>query len=627
VYLNGEYWGPYNFQERHSDNQTEYKYGVDKDNVISYDNGELDDGNPGEEPNFDQMITMASSNYSAFCDIFDIDNFIDYWAAEIYIYNEDWPHNNYRMWRTRTKETGNPYGDTKWRYQMFDTEFALGIYNGGGLTGQSGTDAFNEILNGDDKGHNNNRLFMALLKNSEFCKKFVNTMMDLYNVNFHPDNYGPKLNSYAAVYRPLMTGYFSRWSGWDGTFDNKVNDARNYLSSIRNAMVNTYLPTYFGGYSGIANIGVTSANLRDVTLSVTGVSGATIKINSVTPNLASGSWVCKYYSAIPITVTASPAPSGYEFVDWTVTGGTPASSTAQTITVTLTGNAQITAKYKQTGSSVVPVTGVNLNRSALSLKIGETGTLSATVNPSNATYKTVIWSSSNSGIASVNNGKVTAISGGTATITASTVDGTSATCTVTVKSPVVFLDLAEILKTQSQGVINNLGAFNSMFGGKILPGGEVGTDARYEIIVDGGVKKLQYIDYEGRFPGLDLRDDKIDFHVGDVIEIKGRLEKIDPKCSGFILQLDTRNWTQLQGWWANPGVLERTFTLTNEDVNGGENRTDWEGIPYKANIKGNNPPGIRLRVCSDDDMPWTKRYEGGVGKVVIEQIKVWGYRD
>jgi hypothetical protein len=352
VYLNGEYWGPYNLQERYSDNHTEYKYGVKKENVISYDNGELDDGEEGEETLFKDIMDFAnkdmsnSANYAEFCRLVDINNFIDYWAAEIYIYNEDWPHNNYRMWRTRNVEAGNPYGDTKWRYQMFDTEFALGIYNGGGLTGQKGVNAFDKIFNGEYKAHQNNKLFKALLKNPDFCGQFVNTMLDLYNVNFHPDSFEPKLNNYTAVYKPLMDGYFSRWGGWNGMFNNKVNDARKYLTNIRSAMVNNYLPKYFGGYSDIANIGISSGNLRDVTLSVTGVSGALVIINSVSPKLTSGSWAGKYYSGTLITVTASAAPAGYEFDGWSITGGTAGSPSALSTTVNITDNARITAKYK-----------------------------------------------------------------------------------------------------------------------------------------------------------------------------------------------------------------------------------------------------------------------------------------
>jgi len=358
VYLNGEYWGPYNIQERYSDNHIEYKYGVDKDNVISIDNGDLDDGNPGEEALFWQMINMRSNdmsiqaNYEAFCAVFDIENFIDYFAVQIYIYNEDWPHNNYRAWRTRKADPGSPYGDTKWRWQLFDTEFALGIYNGGRTTGQVDVDAFNKILNGGNKYHHNNQLFKALLANEDFCRRFVNNMMDLYNVNFHPDSYTPKLNNYAAIYRPLMNAYYPRWGNpWPTVFQNKVDDAKTYLNGIRSAMVNNYLPKYFGGYNGIFNIGITADNLYDVTLSVTGASGASIKINTTTPNLASESWTGKYYSGNPITLTASAPESGYEFDGWSVTEGSANIGTPSSLTTTVsfTGNVHITATYKPKG--------------------------------------------------------------------------------------------------------------------------------------------------------------------------------------------------------------------------------------------------------------------------------------
>jgi hypothetical protein len=353
VYLNGEYWGPYNIQERYSDNHTEYKYGVRREDVLSYDNWEADDGDPGEVNwRFWDMMAMREkdmsipANYNAFCELFDIENFIDYFAAQIYIYNEDWPQNNFRAWRTRTKEPGNPYGDTKWRWQMFDTDMSLGIYRGGRVTDDSGIDAIDRILR-DNKDAVYSELFKALLKNQDFCRRFVNTMMDLYNVNFHPDSYLPKLNNYAAIYRPLMDDYFTRWGKpWSTVFQNKVDDAKKYLNDIRGAMVNDYLPKYFGGYSGIANIGISRSNLRDVTLSITGVSGVSVKVNTVTVDLAAGSWTGKYYAGNPITVAASAPPGGYQFDGWTVTGGSAVTPSALTTTVNITGNAQITAKYK-----------------------------------------------------------------------------------------------------------------------------------------------------------------------------------------------------------------------------------------------------------------------------------------
>lgn len=79
------------------------------------------------------------------------------------------------------------------------------------------------------------------------------------------------------------------------------------------------------------------------------------------------------------------------------------------------------------------VTSVKLNRSALSLEVGETGKLSATVLPASAADKSITWSSSNTDVASViSNGTVTAKKAGTAVITATAVNGKNASCTVTV---------------------------------------------------------------------------------------------------------------------------------------------------------------------------------------------------
>ena len=76
----------------------------------------------------------------------------------------------------------------------------------------------------------------------------------------------------------------------------------------------------------------------------------------------------------------------------------------------------------------VPVEGVALNKQGLSLTEGGTETLTATITPANATNKNVTWSSSNTAVATVENGVVTAVSVGTATITVTTEDGGKATC-------------------------------------------------------------------------------------------------------------------------------------------------------------------------------------------------------
>ena len=88
---------------------------------------------------------------------------------------------------------------------------------------------------------------------------------------------------------------------------------------------------------------------------------------------------------------------------------------------------------KKVGPELIEVESLSIDKTSIQLKVGETVTLSATVNPSNASDKTVTWYSSDASIATVEEGKITALKLGTATITAKAGDKT-ASCTVKVLS-------------------------------------------------------------------------------------------------------------------------------------------------------------------------------------------------
>ena len=93
-------------------------------------------------------------------------------------------------------------------------------------------------------------------------------------------------------------------------------------------------------------------------------------------------------------------------------------------------------------SQTVKVTSVSLNKTSAEIYLNNsTGfSVSATVSPSNATNKNITWSSSNSNIASVNNGYITAHNPGTATITVKTGDGNKqASINVVVKKKVIVI--------------------------------------------------------------------------------------------------------------------------------------------------------------------------------------------
>ncbi len=91
-----------------------------------------------------------------------------------------------------------------------------------------------------------------------------------------------------------------------------------------------------------------------------------------------------------------------------------------------------------TTEETVTVTEVKLNKNSLSLKVGTTATLNATVLPDNVADKSVSWESSNTAVATVEDGLVTAITEGEANITVTTTDGgKTAVCKITVSNDIV----------------------------------------------------------------------------------------------------------------------------------------------------------------------------------------------
>ncbi len=94
-------------------------------------------------------------------------------------------------------------------------------------------------------------------------------------------------------------------------------------------------------------------------------------------------------------------------------------------------------------SATIPVTGITLNKSTTTIEVGKNETLVATVLPSGATNKTITWTSSNATVATVNNGVISGIKKGSATITARTNDGNftaAVTVTVVEAAPVVVIN-------------------------------------------------------------------------------------------------------------------------------------------------------------------------------------------
>ena len=178
-------------------------------------------------------------------------------------------------------------------------------------------------------------------------------------------------------------------------------------------------------------------------------------VTSVTLNKTSAS--VKAGETVTLTATVKPDDATDKTVTWSTSDATVATVSNGVVTAKKVGTATITAKAGDKSATceitvvATPVTAVTLNKTYVSLKAGETVTLTATVKPDDATDKTVTWGSSDESVAKVENGIVTAIGKGLSTITAKAGD-TSATCMVTVSVPVenVTLNKTELVLQKGQ---------------------------------------------------------------------------------------------------------------------------------------------------------------------------------
>lgn len=210
-------------------------------------------------------------------------------------------------------------------------------------------------------------------------------------------------------------------------------DANGKVTGVKAGEATITVTTEDGGKTATCKVTVKAA-----AVAVTGVT-----LNKTVLTLETG-------ASETLTATVAPAEATNKKVTWKSDKPEIASVDANgkvtgvaageaTITVT-TEDGGKTATCKVTVSATsVAVTGVTLNKTALTLNIGANETLTATVAPADATNKKVTWKSSDAAVATVDaNGKVTAVKAGEATITVTTDDGgKTATCKVTVKPNLV----------------------------------------------------------------------------------------------------------------------------------------------------------------------------------------------
>ncbi len=182
LFIDGEYWGMYDMTERFDETFFTNYYGIDEDDIVmlkrTRGTQEVELGKKSDIALYHEVEEFAVSHdltrqeyFDALFEMIDYDSFLDYYAIQLYLDHQDWPDDNFGMFRSR-KGGGTGYNDGKFRYVIYDMNLvANGYYD---------TDIMEGVLEKDP-------IFAALWKNESF-RQTINERIEYMADNvFHPD--------------------------------------------------------------------------------------------------------------------------------------------------------------------------------------------------------------------------------------------------------------------------------------------------------------------------------------------------------------------------------------------------------------------------------------------------------
>ena len=223
---------------------------------------------------------------------------------------------------------------------------------------------------------------------------------------------------------------------------------------------------------------------------------------------------------------------------------------------------------------------VNISKTAVTLGKGEKFSLTATALPSDAAGRTITWTSSNNNVAKVSGGQITAVSNGTATITAKTSNGKNAKCTVTVKN-------APTKITLTKGILT-LGVGEKFTVGSGINDG-AGCAKRTYRTSNSSIVKMTRTDWNGDFYGV---KPGVAYVTVKTYNGKESTCKVTVKSAPASVTISKKTLTLKVGQTAtlscsvpsNAGCATRTFRTSNSNVVK-MTKTNWTGS-FKAMKKG-----------------------------------------
>ncbi|MBR4627326.1 MAG: CotH kinase family protein [Ruminococcus sp.] len=353
VFLDGEFWGIYQIIEKVSDDYLSSHYGINKSDAVIIKNGEVEEGDASDLENWQQLAKYCASTdltnseaYGRVCQQLDIQSYIDYFAAQIYWNNTDWPQNNFAAWKTAVTDSENPFADGKWRMFLFDTELSSGMYGNDAAVDRNSFDRISR--NTDDES----RMFISLMKNEEFREQFNLTLMDLANENFSDKHVTEKINFYDSTYHQQIVDTLERFHSGSGSF---FGGGGNTESTYNNEL-NTLTSFYSQRFSRLMQHMQRSTGITGQANTLTvknDISSGEISLNTLKLADKYSTWSGKYFSDQTVHITAQPK-EGKTFDHWEVSGVTLSSAqlSSPSIEFKPESDVTVTAVYKG-GSSVL----------------------------------------------------------------------------------------------------------------------------------------------------------------------------------------------------------------------------------------------------------------------------------
>jgi len=301
VFINGAYWGIYNFREKLTRHYIAENFGYHKDSINLVEHRKSVQA--GSRKTYDAMRSFMRTNSLAVQENFDyvatqmdVDNFMEYEIIEIYIDNQD-AGGNIKFWRPM--EEGG-----KWRWILFDTDFGLGHYGRYGYRNNSL--AFH--TRPDGPGWPNppwsTLNLRSLLQNKDFKIKFVSRFLDRLNSTFDSTNINPRIDEYAARIRPELPRHWERWDLREKRWQKEVDRMKEFTIK-RPAFMREFLHQMFPQMG------------KDVHLNIHVDSNGTVVLNDVIDINTRFHGI--YFQKIPAEVVAKPN-FGSIFSHWEMDG-------------------------------------------------------------------------------------------------------------------------------------------------------------------------------------------------------------------------------------------------------------------------------------------------------------------